>query len=314
MATGVGWPFLAPPCDEEKVCYTCKVRLPWHLGKSGPGNCPGGVFTHPFRDLCEAVSGLAREYEHLHDEVKKLSVCLQSSASEQSDGGLGYRVSVTEEHLVALSASIEGLQNKLERREETTGEDASTATCLRDEPPGEPAPATAGRSPRRKRNAKRKKKSTAPENDADGPTQDQGEDRGDQEKERGRSSQNHNIAQGQPPPRTQYRPLTEDKDEQMWELVCARKPQPREQKTVLYIGNVDKNSDEARLENFILLRAGEDLCLQQEVVIYNSTFFKDSKGATRSYCGARITVNADAENILLNKSFWPAPLYCRRWD
>lgn len=50
-----------------------------------------------------------------------------------------------------------------------------------------------------------------------------------------------------------------------------------------------------------------------DVTVHNAAIFP-GKDENSTVCGGRITVDAGVADALLDFSFWPKPVYCRRWE
>lgn len=101
----------------------------------------------------------------------------------------------------------------------------------------------------------------------------------------------------------QLAPISEDDD--TWELVSSRKPTPR--KKALFIGNLRQDMTKEELEEFVALRSSE---AGHDVRVLNCSI---SQSQTTGHMTAHLTVDAALASLLLDRAFWPRPVYACLW-
>ena len=99
-----------------------------------------------------------------------------------------------------------------------------------------------------------------------------------------------------------------DSDDDSWEYVTKKKPSVK--KAVLYVGNLDPETTEDRLQEFISRRAAKVQIKKPN--IFNCKMFLKEKDGEKT-CGARITVDAESQQQLKVGQFWPGRVYARKW-
>ena len=100
-----------------------------------------------------------------------------------------------------------------------------------------------------------------------------------------------------------------DSDDDSWEYVTRKKPSVK--RAVLYVGNLDPETTEDRLHEFISRRAAKVQI--KKPTIFNCKIFLKLKEDGEKTCGARITVDAEAQQHLKVGQFWPGRVYARKW-
>ena len=98
-----------------------------------------------------------------------------------------------------------------------------------------------------------------------------------------------------------------DSDDDSWEYVTKKKPSVK--RAVLYVGNLDPETTEDRLHEFIFRRAAK-VQIKKPTIFNCKIFLKEDGEKT---CGARITVDAEAQQHLKVGQFWPGRVYARKW-
>jgi len=106
-------------------------------------------------------------------------------------------------------------------------------------------------------------------------------------------------------------PGVDSDEEDLWELVCTKKPPKR--RVVLYVGRVRADGDgpaatQHRLERYVRTRSRE--LELDEPIIFNSRSFQQPDSLL---CGVRITVAEETAPRLLCRTFWPRPVSARPW-
>ena len=99
--------------------------------------------------------------------------------------------------------------------------------------------------------------------------------------------------------------FTEDSDcAEGWDLVAPRKP--TEKRAVLFVGNLKLDAADEHIAAFITQRAAT---VGKNVKVHSVKLFQ--KETTTS---ARIVVNSSSTDLLLDRKFWPRPVYTRQWN
>lgn len=99
----------------------------------------------------------------------------------------------------------------------------------------------------------------------------------------------------------------ESQSDGIWQLVTVKKPQRK--KSVLYVGRISKECTEKQIEEFVLRRA---VTIEERTpTVYAIRIF--SKPGS-DYNAARLTIDASSRPLLLNRNFWPRPIYSRAWN
>jgi len=93
-------------------------------------------------------------------------------------------------------------------------------------------------------------------------------------------------------------------------LVTAAKP--RAPRAVLWVGRLAEGITETALTEFVTRRADE--VGLSAFKVHNARVFHPSPKAKTNLFGARITVDECHESSLLQPTFWPRPIYSRRWE
>jgi len=91
----------------------------------------------------------------------------------------------------------------------------------------------------------------------------------------------------------------EDKE---WQIVSKQPPKPK--RAVLYVGNLEEDLTKEKTTLYIAVRAkraGSTVNLHSVDMLKGKIY------------GARIEVDETDVDLLMNKYFWPRPMYCRRW-
>ena len=104
------------------------------------------------------------------------------------------------------------------------------------------------------------------------------------------------------------KPPVWESDDDSWEYVTKKKPSVK--RAVLYVGNLDPETTEDRLHEIISRRAAKVQI--KKPTIFNCKIFLKEKDGEKT-CGARITVDAEAQQHLKVGQFWPGRVYARKW-
>ena len=294
-------------------CPTCGVSLATHLGRPGPGNCFGMAVTKAFADLLSTVqemkTALLEERSAAADREVRLNKKLSAMSKELTE---------SEEAIDALRGKIVALERKVSSLE-PSGQISSAVLKDRNEPlPRDDRPHSGKTSKRRKRpNTQTNAKSSVQWSDFPSAADEEetlavqsvaivGDNKGDDT----HCTVNDIVRQKDATSDKSYEPF--ETDDETWQLVVSSKP--AEKKSVLYIGNLSSSTSEESLRKFIERRS-ESVCISPPR-IYNCRVFSDQSKERPNHnlvVGARITVPASAQNIVMNRTFWPRPVYARPW-
>ena len=96
-----------------------------------------------------------------------------------------------------------------------------------------------------------------------------------------------------------------DSDDDSWEYVTKKKPSVK--KAVLYVGNLDPETTEDRLQEFISRRAAKVQIKKPN--IFNCKMFLKEKDGEKT-CGARITVDAESQQHLKVGQYYSGQAGC----
>ena len=105
---------------------------------------------------------------------------------------------------------------------------------------------------------------------------------------------------------SQFPRFEESQDDDSWKTISSKRPAPK--KKVLFVGNLRTDVTEDCLQTFIAQRLSA-ASPSVTVAIHQCSLFKKEKTTS-----ARIVVSARDAPILLDKRFWPRPVYTRSWD
>ena len=91
-------------------------------------------------------------------------------------------------------------------------------------------------------------------------------------------------------------------------------PSPAEKKSVIYVGNLDVETTEDDLKDFVTRRANNVQVTSPK--IYNCKIFRrefeEGEITSRTF-GARITVDSTSQKTLCRRNFWPGRVYASPW-
>ena len=105
---------------------------------------------------------------------------------------------------------------------------------------------------------------------------------------------------------SQFPRFEESQDNDSWKTISSKRPAPK--KKVLFGGNLRTDVTEDFLQTFVAQRLSA-ASPSVTVAIHQCSLFKKEKTTS-----ARIVVSARDAPILLDKRFWPRPVYTCSWD
>ena len=98
--------------------------------------------------------------------------------------------------------------------------------------------------------------------------------------------------------------VDDDSEDAAWRLVTARKPV---KKSVVFVGNLLRDASPEQLARFVECRSSE--LKTPPIKILDCKVFQKQKSSS-----ARLVVHASCSKTLLDRRFWPRPLYSRQWN
>ena len=153
------------------------------------------------------------------------------------------------------------------------------------------------------------------------PTKDKNHDNEGNRPRKGRSSRTT-----EPPTCTSCSPVEQplrgfDSSDDSWQLITSKKPR-NEKRAVLYIGNLNSDTTMEKLKRFVASRAKAFDLEQKDVHVFHTPVDEGNGSSSRIFrsadesktTGARITVKASAVDVMTSRSFWPSPVYARKWN
>ena len=108
--------------------------------------------------------------------------------------------------------------------------------------------------------------------------------------------------------RTVIEPLQSDDEDDLWTLVSKAKPCGR--KAVLYVGNLEENTTEDQVQEYVRRRSMKAGINQPK--LHNCKVYRREEGELGNWA-ARITVNEASAEYLCNRNFWCGRVYARPW-
>ena len=108
--------------------------------------------------------------------------------------------------------------------------------------------------------------------------------------------------------RTVIKPLQSDDKDDLWTLVSKAKPSGR--KAVLYVGNLEENTNEDQVQEYVRRRSMNAGINQLK--LHNCKVYRREEGELGNWA-TRITVNEASAEYLCNRNFWCGRVYARPW-
>ena len=108
--------------------------------------------------------------------------------------------------------------------------------------------------------------------------------------------------------RTVIEPLQSDDEDDLWTLVSKAKPSGR--KAVLYVGNLEENTNEDQVQEYVRRRSMKAGITQPK--LHNCKVYRREEGELGNWA-ARITVDEAPAEYLCNRNFWCGRVYARPW-
>lgn len=312
----------APSGIDEKCCSTCSVPLGLHFGKHGPGRCFGKDVTLVFKALFEEIQ-----------QIKTVNLeSLSMLKSQQSEGRdreekLNKNIEDLKAEIIALKAEVSSLKGLGQVKPSDTPEEVRQPKGKRRKPKADSeavvsyakaAAPTLVEGSQAKENVftsagscwANECESSDEISVTEGKSCLEKISRLSGKQEKARDDHKHLEKSKAPPTLLDFAP-----DDSSWKLVSSRKPRSHK-RTVLYVGNLAQDTSLEDLEKFLLIRAEATGSSQIKIHRTNtngegtsSRLFDKENGKA-----ARITVDESNAEALLKRSFWPSPVYARRWN
>ena len=258
--------------DESKVCDTCRVPLKSHPGTPGGIKCLGRVFSNGLQAVLDELSTVRRELENERQEALDREARLSRSIK-----ALQKEVTTKHEEYLEALERIEFLEKeKKARRRGEQDPPRKSKTKPNPEPGTEPAQSWADRTSAQNVPSPSSESGAETEGNKDSQSEEREEDR---KREQGndipekiagehkpysrvaqvpvrrlpRSRENQHVQARQRDDRPAWArrttPPVWDSDDDSWEYVTKKKPSVK--RAVLYVGNLDPETTEDRLHEFI---------------------------------------------------------------
>ena len=300
-------------------CTACGMFVKGHLGQCGSAKCLYGLV---FK-LSARVEDLEKAGRVRQEELESLE-----SLSSDRQNGLLETIRLQQERIDELEKKIEKLASKKEANEtplrtrvldEDTKDRTPTSSCT---PPPTPLPTKDGTmsysEATRLRERSQSDGGLIPVKPPSSGRRPQVDNEVDTLDERGKRPRVENCVNG-----TEWKAVSRERpktrkiktqakfptpaSEDLLSLVSDRKDQ--RERVVLYIGNLKAGTTFDNLSTYATERSKSIgvRCPQ----IFNGKVFQPQTGT--GACGARITVDEESAEALADRSFWPRPLYVRRW-
>ena len=111
-----------------------------------------------------------------------------------------------------------------------------------------------------------------------------------------------------PVARKDVQPLPLDDDDDLWSLVTKSKP--TERKSAVYVGNLEDNTSEEQLREYIQRRSNKAGI--KPPTIHRCSILRREEGELGRW-GAHITLDRPSLKYVCSRNFWPGRLYARPW-